>query len=606
MALAKLTLRISNSKDKDFFKKAKGIFSLFRGDTYHELNGNQYQVFVQLDSRVTDGMIWETDEVLFIELGINYTEAGTEEKISACLEGNEQKLRQTLDGEVCQIVVAKQTNEITIVTDPYGLLPLYYFKSNNETIISTDLKGVLVVNPDLRSKIDRQSVMEYLTIHSMMDNRTLFEDVLLVPEGSIASFSIDKPDCWKVSDWFSLPKDFEERSLTEWYKIVYRELVKAVRKRERPGIGAFLSGGMDSRAILATASPEVRKTMKVLTFGVEGSDDLRNAKRVAKRFGVKWVPVVLNPDESWKDAFKHMWLCDGASNHMVGCILDAVKQVGVDSMFDGTPGDANFGGGYATNMEELFDAPWPYTRSKYVLKWLQYKGIARKLVDVAEILKDTTLEQLEDKISTGLESELQRLPADMSPICQLENSLYRIRVRRNTMGGQYSIDSISVSLKPYYDAKLQEIFLKIPARERRNHFFYNRFVRATLPEVLLDPTDRPLPLQKTDALKRKIFRYTRAIARRFGLRILEPVPWLSTSKLMGENPAYRKWLMSILRDECTKSRGLIDTDKAIKMLKSHKPGIVDYSILLTNAIDLEIVLRLFSDGEGFSSFGSSE
>ncbi|MFW9888301.1 MAG: asparagine synthase-related protein [Candidatus Thorarchaeota archaeon] len=601
--MVKLTLQITNNKDTQFFEQMREIFSLFRGDTFHELSGNDYQAFLQLDSKVNDGLIWENDDVLFIELGINYTKAGIEDRISACLEEDEQKLRRTIDGEVCQIILSKKTNRVTITTDPYGLLPLYYAKSKDDVIISTDLKGVLAVDPNLRLPINRQSVMEYLTLHSIMDNRTLFDSVFLIAEGSTVKFSLNKLDKWNVEDWYTLPKAFEEKPLKEWFKIVYRELNAAVKKRERPGIGAFLSGGMDSRTILALISPEIRSTIRVLTFGVEGSDDLRNAERVAKRFEVKWCPVILNPDESWKDALKHMWISDGASNHLVASILEAVRQVGVDSILDGTPGDANFGGGYATNMEDLFDAPWPYTRSKYALKWLQYKGIARKLKDVAQLMKETTEDSLAEHISNGLESELKRLPDDMTPICQLENSLYRIRVRRNTMGGQYSVDSISVSLKPYYDVQLHESFLKIPARERRSHLFLNRFVQATIPEVLLDPTTRALPLQTTDVLKRKIFRYVRAIARRFGLRILESKPYLDASKLMGENSKYRKWLFSILDDERTKARGFVDTDAAVKMLQDHDPGITDYSILLTNAIDLEIVLRLFSDGDGFRTFG---
>ncbi|MFW9963999.1 MAG: asparagine synthase-related protein [Candidatus Sifarchaeia archaeon] len=602
--MVKLNLRFSSDKQDDFFKISKGVFSLFRGDTSHDLTGDHFQAFVKFDSRVNDGSITETDDSVFIEIGINYSDSETNEKIESCLEGSEQKLRSTLDGEVCQIHFSKSTKQLTIVTDPYGLLPLYYYKSVDELIISTDLKGVLGIKPALRSKINRQSVAEYLTIHSIMNSRTLFEDVYLISEGIRVQLSTDDLTTWHESEWYSLPKSYEERSLDDWYKLVRHELIKAVKKREHSGIGAFLSGGMDSRLILAAVSPEIRSTMKALTFGVEGSDDLRMAERVAKRFGIQWFPVTIDPNEAWKDGLKHMWLSDGASNHMVSSILRPIELVAVDSLFDGTPGDANLGGGYASNLEELYDGQWPYARSKYILKWLQKKGIARKVVDVSHIMKDTTVEELEEIISTGLEIELQRLPEDMTILSQMENSLYRIRVRRNTMGGQYSIDSISVSLKPYYDVGLHEAFLKIPAQERRNHIFFNRFVQVAFPEVLRDPTDRVLPLSTVNRVKRKIARYIRAILRRIGLRIWEPKPWLNTSKLMGENPEYRKWLASILRDSRTASRGFIDTEAALKLLKDHKPGIEDYSILLVNAIDLELVFRLFADGEGFEEFGS--
>ena len=129
MFLVKLTFQITNNKDKEFFKQMKGIFSLFRGDTFHELSGTKYRLFLQTDSRVSDGIVWENDDILFIELGINYADAGIEDRISTCLEGDEQKLRKTIDGEVCQIILSKDSDQITIATDPYGLLPLYYAKS---------------------------------------------------------------------------------------------------------------------------------------------------------------------------------------------------------------------------------------------------------------------------------------------------------------------------------------------------------------------------------------------------------------------------------------------------------------------------------------------
>lgn len=584
----------------------QGIFSIFRGDTKQHFEDTSYKIFLQTDSRMKDGFVWETNDTLFIELGINYSNADIPDKIKAITDRNENALRKTIDGEVCQILISKIEKKVTIVTDPYGLLPLYYHKSKSEFFLSSDLKGVLLLKPELRSSLDYKSIMEYLAMHSIMANRTLFEGVQLIPEGSIVQFSIDQLDDWETCDWYTLPKSQEEKPLDEWIDEVSRELQKAVIKRARPGLGAFLSGGMDSRVILASIPEEIRGTMKALTFGVAGSDDLKIAEKVACRFGVEWMHVILKPEHFLNDALKHLWISDGASNHMVSLILDAVRQLGVDSIFDGTPGDANFGGGYASNLEELFDGEWPDVPNKYILKWLQKKGIARKLVDVNRLLLDTTLEKLESSISDGIETELNRLPEDMTPICQMENALYRIRVRRNTMGGQYSIDSISASLKPYFDVDLHETFLRIPARERRNHYFFNQFVRSAMPETLRDPTSRALPLESSDRIKRKVTRYIRAVARRFGLRILEPSPWLNTSKLMTNQLDYRNWLFDILKDERTRKRGLLNIETAIEMLETHVPGIIDYSILLVNVIDLELVLRLFADGEGFSLFGLSE
>jgi asparagine synthetase B (glutamine-hydrolysing) len=583
----------------------RGVFSLFRGDDRHELEEQGFQVYLQLDPRVSDGLIHEDAERLFIEIGINYSTADTNEKIDACLKGDETELRRTLDGEVCQIVVSKRNGDITIVTDPYGLMPLYYNKNQSGVIIATDLKAVLGDAPKLRNLINKRSAVEYLTLHSIMDNRTLFQDVFLIPEGHIARLNQSAPADWSFHSWYTLPKRFGDKPVREWIIDVARELRGAVEKRARPGQGAFLSGGMDSRVILATIPPDIRSKMKALTFGVEGADDCEIAKKMAKHLDIDLVHVVLEAKHFLSDALKHMWISDGASNHVVSAILHAVEKADVPALFDGTPGDANFGGGYSTNVDDLLDDTWPTTPAQYILSWLQYKGIARKLENVSHVLSSTTRDEVKQIIRDGIEDELKWLPEDMTPICRMESALYKIRVRRNTMGGQYSVDSIAASLKPYYDVGLHETFLRIPAEERKNHLFFNRYVRAVMPEILKVPTNRALPLERMDVIKRKILRYVRAIGRRLGLRLFTKRPWMQTSNLMKENLEYREWILELLNDERTRLRGIIDVDSTVSLLNKHVPGIIDYSILLVNIIDLELVLRLFSDGDGFTLFGGA-
>ena len=84
---------------------------------------------------------------------------------------------------------------------------------------------------------------------------------------------------------------------------VWKELEHAVRKRvvgttDRP-VACLLSGGLDSSLITALVNRYYNKQLETYSIGMEGSDDLLNARKVADHLGTKHTEIVLTPDEFW-------------------------------------------------------------------------------------------------------------------------------------------------------------------------------------------------------------------------------------------------------------------------------------------------------------------
>jgi len=126
----------------------------------------------------------------------------------------------------------------------------------------------------------------FLHYSFIMGNKTLFEDIHLLPPASILRYQDGRST---VSSYWDIP--FPERyphHSDRWYDdLIYNAMQAAVKRMVRPGLryDLSLSGGLDSRriaAFLAQAQPE----SLTFTVGIPGSDDTPAAKEVAARTGL--------------------------------------------------------------------------------------------------------------------------------------------------------------------------------------------------------------------------------------------------------------------------------------------------------------------------------
>ena len=357
-SLAKAILKFSKESISDFEQQMTRLFAIFRGEKKEVLETGSFQVFVQLDSRVEDGFIHETNDGILIELGMNFSKSTVGEKVKVLKEGMIDQVWKILDGEAVLIFIPNDTERVHIATDPFGLFPLFFHKNETSLTLSTDLMGVLFTNPPLRSNLCTQSIIEFVSCHFIMENRTLFEKVFRVSEGSFVRFDYSTNSI-EVEDWLTIPSTHEEKDIEFWIPEVSQRLTASIKKRVTPTSGTFLSGGMDSRVILASIPQKIRNQMKAVTFGVEGADDCRIAKKVAKRFGIDLHHMILDTD-IFKDNFlKHICMSSGISNHMVAPIASAVSSLNVERIFDGFAGDAQFGGGFHNQTIDLESGSWP-------------------------------------------------------------------------------------------------------------------------------------------------------------------------------------------------------------------------------------------------------
>jgi len=175
-----------------------------------------------------------------------------------------------------------------LARDRLGVKPLFYaLLPNGELAFGSELKSLLV-HPDLARTIDPFAVEEYCALGYIPEPRTIFRGALKLPPAHTLSVKRGAPlpepkEYWDVR--FTLESRLTEQEATEELVARLRESVRLRLISEVP-LGAFLSGGVDSSAVVAMMaglSADPVNTCSI-AFTEPGFDESEFARTVAERY----------------------------------------------------------------------------------------------------------------------------------------------------------------------------------------------------------------------------------------------------------------------------------------------------------------------------------
>jgi asparagine synthase (glutamine-hydrolysing) len=199
-------------------------------------------------------------------------------------EEKQDKFFERLNGRFCGVIVDIYKKRATLFNDRFGLSRLYYHQNKDAIFFASEAKSLLFVMPELR-QLDMVGLGETYSCGCVLQDRTLYKDILLVPGGITWTFlpgqsprknSYFNPKTWEDQQPLGGAMYYRELKDT-WTRI----LPKYLGGREQ--IGISLTGGKDSRMIMAWAQCPPN-TMPTYTFGGTYRDcrDVKLARQVAK------------------------------------------------------------------------------------------------------------------------------------------------------------------------------------------------------------------------------------------------------------------------------------------------------------------------------------
>src|SRR6266404_4537514 len=189
-----------------------------------------------------------------------------------------------LNGRFHGLLIDRKLGSATLFNDRYGMERIHYHESKSAFYFAAEAKAILAVRPELR-RMDPRGLGEFVACGSVLQNRTLFDGIHVLPPASAWVFrngSLEqKTNYFHPREWVN-----QERLEPEAYYLGLQEVFARNLTRYFSGnqpIGMSLTGGLDTRMILAWQKRQPG-SLPCYTFGsmFRENQDVRIARRVAR------------------------------------------------------------------------------------------------------------------------------------------------------------------------------------------------------------------------------------------------------------------------------------------------------------------------------------
>jgi asparagine synthase (glutamine-hydrolysing) len=247
-----------------------------------------------------DGMplLNETGDVVLVFAGEEFPETGTAARLTA--RGHTVDSAEAaylvhqyeedpgfpagLNGFFHGLLADRRNGTVTLLNDRYGMQRLYCHESKDAFYFAAEAKAILAVRPELRSA-DPSSLGELIALDAVLENRSLFEGISVLPAASLWKFrngSIEHRGVYfHPGEWEAQPALDPDTYYRELRAVFSQNLPRYFNGRQR--VAMSLTGGLDTRAVMAWyKGPE--GSLPCYTFGGTYRDcrDVLVARRVAR------------------------------------------------------------------------------------------------------------------------------------------------------------------------------------------------------------------------------------------------------------------------------------------------------------------------------------
>lgn len=348
---------------------------------------------------------------------------------------------------------------VTITNDRFGMMPVFYAVHDGALIFATELKAILAV---VTPVVDERGVADLMSFGFCFGDKTLAAGVSCLPGGARLRFDgqLTLERTWDIRKQIGRAGGGD----------IVATFKRAVEKRATGNIGISLSGGYDSRTILAA----VNRPVKTLTLDVRGGADQILAEKMARIANTEHT-FIENSDAffaKWPEYVREMvWLTDGMF-YDEACVmmstLDKYRELGIDIALRGHGG-------------ELARMQWAYefTCNRQILA-------CRSQAD----LKAQLLRQLNFGVPAGdaarqsLDEAFEGIDPAWHPIDQVTCIYAQEYLRRQSAASLAELRSRIEVRMPFLDADYVDAVLALPAEQRLGTGVHRQLLRALNPALL--------------------------------------------------------------------------------------------------------------------------
>jgi asparagine synthase (glutamine-hydrolysing) len=191
-----------------------------------------------------------------------------------------------LNGRFHGLLADASRGLLMLFNDRYGMHRIYFHQSKETLYFAAEAKAILAVCPELRN-LDPRGLAEFITCGCVLENRTLFDGIRVLPPASAWTFqngALNQKEYFRPRDWEEQPQLDRESYYQELRQVFASILPRYFAHGDR--VGMSLTGGLDTRMIMAWEKSPAG-ALPCYSFGSMFRDcqDVVIARRVAKACG---------------------------------------------------------------------------------------------------------------------------------------------------------------------------------------------------------------------------------------------------------------------------------------------------------------------------------
>ena len=284
---------------------------------------------------------------------------------------------ESLRGEFAMVIADQRRRSLFAIRDRFGIKPLYYAVTNGNVFFASEAKALFALG--VPAAWDAEAAY-HDGFQFRSHERTIFAGIRAVPPGCYAIAENGRVTIYPYWDWAhptaeeTAKDDRTEADVIDGFR---ETLADAIDERlvADVDVGCYLSGGVDSCAVLGMAQARASRPLHAFTLSFAGTryDEAERARQQAESVGARHTVVTVSQSDiadAYMDAVRHAET-PMANGHGVAKYLlsRAVRAAGVKAVLTGEGADEMLAG-----YKPLFDdpgydmtstpEPWPATFSE--------------------------------------------------------------------------------------------------------------------------------------------------------------------------------------------------------------------------------------------------
>jgi asparagine synthase (glutamine-hydrolysing) len=496
---------------------------------------------------------------------------------------------------------------LLIGRDQLGVKPLYVAQTAQRLAFATEAKALLQL-PGMSTELNREVLADYLHLGYVPAPHSIFRCVQKLPPATLLAVENGQVRQWRY--WQLSPRVVTGVSDADWVQRIRQGIDRAVKMQmvSDVPIGAFLSGGVDSSAVVASMARHSQQPIRTYAIGFEGGtaeqlyNELPFARQVAQLFKTEHHEIVVKPDVVGLLP-KLVWHMDepvSDSAFITTYLVSEFARRDVKVILSGVGGDELFGGyrrylgghyaakfaalpGWARKAASSAAAHLPADRHH---KWLNVARLAKGFIASAEMQDDERYRSYLQVLSRQQVSALLHGgPPNVWASGDALDKAFAMAGQEDPINRLFAVDaetqlpddllmltdkmSMAVSLEcrvPLLDPELVDLAASIPGQAKMRggelKHLMKQALAADLPQDILHRKKRGFGTPMGAWLKRD----------------LAPV------------------LRELLSEASVRQRGLFDPKAVNTLVADHQANRADATDALLALLNLEVWSRLYLDG----------